>query len=38
MTAANDPTDDLAEAIEAAGEGFVELRYHKKRTRSVAVE
>ena len=29
MTTANDPTDVLAEAIEAAGEGFVELRFER---------
>lgn len=32
-----DPTDVLQEVIDAA-DGFVELRYHKKRSRSVAVE
>jgi len=34
----HDPTDLLAEVLAAAGDGFVELRYHKKRTRGVAVE
>ncbi|MGK0219651.1 MAG: TldD protein, partial [Planctomycetota bacterium] len=37
MTTAQDPTDILQEALGSA-DGFVELRYHKKRTRSVAVE
>jgi TldD protein len=32
----SDPTDVLADALE--GEGFAELRYHRRRTRSVAVE
>jgi len=36
--ASNDPTDVLAEALASGGEGFVELRYHRKNTRSVAVE
>ncbi|MCP3919196.1 MAG: TldD/PmbA family protein [bacterium] len=34
----HDPTDVLAEACAAKADGFVELRYHKKRTRSIAVE
>lgn len=33
-----DPTDLLAEVLEKTGDGFVELRYHKKRTRALAVE
>lgn len=33
-----DPTDLLSEVLSTVGEGFVELRYHKKRTRAVAVE
>lgn len=33
-----DPTDLLTEALDRSAGGFVELRYHKKRTRSVAVE
>jgi TldD protein len=33
-----DPTDLLAEALDRSGEGYVELRYHGKRTRSVSVE
>lgn len=33
-----DPTDLLAEALEADGGPYVELRYHAKRSRSVAVE
>lgn len=36
--AAQDPTDVLDEALARAGEGFVEARYHRKRTRAVAVE
>src|SRR5262245_57614139 len=32
----SDPTDILAEAL--TGDGFAELRYHRRRTRSVAVE
>jgi TldD protein len=32
----SDPTDVLAEALE--GDGFAELRYHRRRSRSVAVE
>lgn len=32
----HDPTDVLAEALD--GSGFVELRYHRKRTRSLSVE
>ena len=32
----SDPTDVLAAALE--GEGFAELRYHRRKTRSVAVE
>ncbi len=38
MTSPSDPTDLLTEAIDGSGDGFVELRYHKKRTRLVAVE
>jgi len=34
----NDPTDLLAEVLAQKSGGFLELRYHKKRTRSVAVE
>jgi TldD protein len=33
-----DPTDLLAEVLAKKPGGFLELRYHKKRTRSVAVE
>src|SRR5882672_2294153 len=33
-----DPTDLLAEVLARKPGGFLELRYHKKRTRSVAVE
>ncbi|MFN0242595.1 MAG: TldD/PmbA family protein [Planctomycetota bacterium] len=33
-----DPTALLAEVLEKTGDGFVELRYHKKRTRALAVE
>ncbi|MFN0007584.1 MAG: TldD/PmbA family protein [Planctomycetota bacterium] len=35
---ATDPTDLLQEVLSAKSGGFLELRYHKKRTRSVAVE
>jgi predicted Zn-dependent protease len=35
---ANDPTELLEEALRSRGEGFVELRYHKKRSRALAVE
>ncbi|MAF65607.1 MAG: Zn-dependent protease [Planctomycetes bacterium] len=38
MTDAPDPTDLLQEALDEAGDGFVELRSHRKRTRGVAVE
>jgi TldD protein len=38
MSSSADPTDLLTEALEGCGEGFVELRYHGKRTRSVSVE
>jgi len=38
MTSPSDPTDLLTEALDSSGDGFVELRYHKKRTRLVAVE
>ena len=34
----SDPTDLLAEVLAKKPGGFAELRYHKKRTRSVAVE
>lgn len=34
----SDPTDLLADVLREAGAGFVELRYHKKRTRAVSVE
>tara|TARA_R110002072_G_scaffold19443_2_gene72014 strand:- start:1776 stop:3179 length:1404 start_codon:yes stop_codon:yes gene_type:complete len=34
----HDPTDVLAEALAADAGPFVELRYHARRTRSVAVE
>jgi TldD protein len=34
----SDPTDLLQDALASQGEGFVELRYHKRRSRSVAVE
>jgi TldD protein len=37
-TNTNDPTDLLQAALAASPGGFVELRYHKKRTRAVAVE
>lgn len=33
-----DPTDLLAEVLAAKAGGFVELRYHRRRTRSVSVE
>ncbi len=33
-----DPTDALQEALDATPGGFVELRWHKKRTRSLSVE
>ncbi len=33
-----DPTDLLAEALRTKEGGFVELRYHKKRSRAVSVE
>ena len=35
---ASDPTDLLQDVLAQKPGGFVELRYHKKRTRSVAVE
>jgi TldD protein len=35
---AQDPTDLLQDVVAAKAGGFLELRYHKKRTRSVAVE
>ena len=38
MSDAPDPTDLLTEALDADGGPFVELRYHKKRSRSVSVE
>ncbi len=38
MSDSPDPTDLLAEALDADGGPFVELRYHKKRSRSVSVE
>ena len=34
----NDPTDLLKDSLQSSGDGFVELRYHRRRTRSVAVE
>ncbi len=34
----DDPTRVLSEALAGRGEGFVELRYHRKRSRAVAVE
>jgi TldD protein len=34
----SDPTDLLADVLSKKAGGFVELRYHKKRTRSIAVE
>jgi TldD protein len=34
----NDPTDLLQDVLEEKAGGFLELRYHKKRTRAVAVE
>ena len=34
----SDPTDLLAEVLAADGGAFVELRYHEKRVRSLAVE
>jgi TldD protein len=37
-TSIADPTDLLQEALADRGEGFVEMRYHKKRSRAVAVE
>jgi len=33
-----DPTDLLNEALQSSGEGYVECRFHGKRTRSVSVE
>ncbi|UCE86310.1 MAG: TldD/PmbA family protein [Deltaproteobacteria bacterium] len=36
--AADDPTDLLEEALAGHGEGFVELRFHRRRSRSIAVE
>jgi predicted Zn-dependent protease len=33
-----DPTGPLSDALERHAGGFLELRYHRKRTRSVAVE
>ena len=38
MSQAADPTDLLQEALDAHGDGFVELRYHQKRSRSLSVE
>src|SRR5262245_28676611 len=38
MTASSDPTDLLSGVLSAKSGGFVELRYHKKRSRAVAVE
>ncbi len=38
LPSSSDPTDLLAEVLSADGGGFVELRYHEKRTRSLAVE
>ena len=37
-TRASDPTDLLQEVLDKSSGGFVELRYHKKRSRAVAVE
>lgn len=37
-TPAQDPTDLLCEALRTKEGGFVELRYHKKRSRAVVVE
>jgi TldD protein len=37
-TPAQDPTDLLCEALRTQEGGFVELRYHKKRSRAVVVE
>jgi len=37
-SALGDPTDVLEESLRGLGDGFVELRYHRKRSRSVAVE
>ena len=34
----HDPTDVLAEALDADGGPFVELRYHRKYSRSLSVE
>lgn len=34
----HDPTDLLSEALSRSEEDFVELRFHRKRTRSVSVE
>ncbi len=34
----HDPTDLLQDVLDGVGSDFVELRYHKKRTRSVSVE
>ena len=38
MQIETDPLALLSSALEGAGDGFVELRYHEKRTRSIAVE
>jgi len=38
LDSSNDPTDLLQEVLDANAGGFCELRYHKKRTRSIAVE
>lgn len=36
--ASSDPTDLLQDVLDSKSGGFLELRYHKKRTRAVAVE
>lgn len=38
LDSAHDPTDLLQETLDAHAGGFCELRYHKKRSRSLAVE
>lgn len=38
MTDSANPLDLLSDALDQSGEGFVELRYHGRTTRSVAVE
>ena len=35
---ANDPTDLLSGVLQSSAGGFVELRYHRKRSRTLAVE